>query len=242
MRALSSGDILRTWESGAHQHSLDRALILLTVTGESREELECLSIGERDRRLWALREATFGSAVEALTQCPACEGKLEFQFMIPDVLVPAAPASQPEYQLEQSGWSFRFRLPQSRDLAAIATANDPAGAEAELARRCLVSSETNGCRKGSREVPSAAWEAVQRKMFELDPQAEVRFDLMCPACNHRWQLLFDIAHFLWTEVDSLARRLLREVDLLARTYGWSEAAILDLKPARRHAYLELVRS
>jgi hypothetical protein len=32
-----------------------------------------------------------------------------------------------------------------------------------------------------------------------------------------------------------------EVDALARAYGWREADILALSPARRAAYLELAR-
>ena len=102
--------------------------------------------------------------------------------------------------------------------------------------------ERNGSEAWSAEVPHAIWQAVQRKMSELDPQAEVHFELSCPSCGHQWLALFDIAHFLWTEVAALARRLLHEVSILARTYGWSEGEILRLSPARRRVYLELASS
>ena len=77
---------------------------------------------------------------------------------------------------------------------------------------------------------------------EHDPQAEVVLTFTCPACQHGWQALFDVGTFFWTEVASAARRLLREVDALARAYGWSEAAILALSPARRQAYMEMAEA
>jgi hypothetical protein len=77
-------------------------------------------------------------------------------------------------------------------------------------------------------------------MAECDPQAEVLLDLACPACDHRWPLLFDATAYLWAEIAVHARRLLREVHLLARAYGWREADVLALSAARRSYYLDLV--
>ncbi len=242
MRALSSTDILRIWESGARQHPLDRALTVLAAAGERRADLAHLPIGERDRRLWEVRETTFGPIVESLTQCPTCRERVEFQFRVADVRVASAEATAREHELNVGEWAIRFRLPDSQDLAALVTANDCGHVEAELASRCLLRSEWNGTEVAPAEVPADAWERVQRRMSDLDPQAEVRFELSCPACGHRWQTLFDIAQFLWTEVAAIAEQLLREVDLLARAYGWSEGAILSLSPDRRQAYLELARS
>ena len=55
-----------------------------------------------------------------------------------------------------------------------------------------------------------------------------------------WQLTLDIVSFLWSEISSLAKRHLREVHTLAWAYGWSEADILAMSPARRQFYLESV--
>ena len=41
-------------------------------------------------------------------------------------------------------------------------------------------------------------------------------------------------------MDARAQRLLMEVHLLARAYGWREADILGMSPARRNAYLQRV--
>ncbi len=72
-----------------------------------------------------------------------------------------------------------------------------------------------------------------------DPQADVRIDLDCASCGHRWTSPFDIARYLWTELETHARRLLYDVHALATAYGWAEADVLAVSPARRRYYLEL---
>jgi hypothetical protein len=247
MRALSPAQILDVWEAAASQHPLDRALTLLAAAGDGvrRQDLAALAIGERDRGLWELRERTFGPDVEGLTRCPACGERAAVQFRVSDVRAPSAGPNgrEHEHELTAGEWTLRFRLPDSRDLAAVvATGDGETQLETHLAARCLLRAERAGGEAPPEQVPAEAWDAVQNRMAELDPQAEVRFDLSCPACSHRWAELFDIAGFLWAELSALARRLLREVDVLARCYGWGEQEILRLSAARRSAYLELARS
>ncbi|HXI74354.1 MAG TPA: hypothetical protein VNG94_02120, partial [Pyrinomonadaceae bacterium] len=86
----------------------------------------------------------------------------------------------------------------------------------------------------------AVTDAVAKRMAEADPQADLRLDLSCPACGHRWQALFDIDSFFWSEINAWAQRVLTEVHALASAYGWRERDILDLSPRRRQFYLGLV--
>jgi hypothetical protein len=81
---------------------------------------------------------------------------------------------------------------------------------------------------------------IATQMVEIDPQAEILFALSCPACQHEWQILFDIVSFLWTELSAQAKRLLLEVHELARHYSWHETDILAMSPMRRNLYLELI--
>ena len=69
---------------------------------------------------------------------------------------------------------------------------------------------------------------------------EIRLDLSCPLCSHRWQSGFDIVSYLLTELDFWARRSLSQVHALASAYGWSEDRILNLSEERRGRYLELL--
>ena len=78
------------------------------------------------------------------------------------------------------------------------------------------------------------------RMEELDPQAELRLELACQGCGHRWSILLDVASFFCREVTFLATRLAREVGALSRAYGWREADILAMSPARRSLYLGMV--
>ena len=55
-----------------------------------------------------------------------------------------------------------------------------------------------------------------------------------------WEASVDVGSFVWEEIAAEARRVVHEVDRLARAYGWREADILAMTPARRRTYLALV--
>jgi hypothetical protein len=78
MRALSAKELLSVWESGASQVPLQRALTMLAFAcpEASSDSLARLTIGQRDARLLALREMTFGSEVTGVTDCPECGEKI----------------------------------------------------------------------------------------------------------------------------------------------------------------------
>jgi len=240
MSALSAAQILSVWDAGRHQHPLDRALTLLAAgqPDRPRSELAALPIGERDRGLLAVRAQTLGPVVELLSVCPGCGGKVEFDFDTADLQVSPGTATGTTAEIEFAGRAWRFRLPTSVDLAGISGIPDEKSALQRLAGKCLVS-ETPGDAPVVPEWSAAALELLQQRMGELDPQAEITLDLLCPACAHRWHETLDIADFFWRELAAQSRQLLHDVDLLARTYGWSESEILSLSPARRQAYLEL---
>jgi hypothetical protein len=84
--------------------------------------------------------------------------------------------------------------------------------------------------------------AVAEAMGRADPQAAAEIALTCPACAHRWTVAFDAGAFLWAEIQAWAQQILRDVHTLAAAYGWNEAEILALPPARRRAYLDLVQT
>jgi hypothetical protein len=93
---------------------------------------------------------------------------------------------------------------------------------------------------GTRPPPRALVRALVERLGAADPGAETLLTLTCPACDHRWQTVLDVASFFWDELATRATRLLREVHTLARAYGWREAEILALPGRRRQSYLELV--
>jgi hypothetical protein len=242
MRPLSAHDLLRVWEVGEGQHPVDRALTLLAAGCPelTRDELAALSIGQRDARLLTLRERTCGPRMYGFAACPKCAERLEFDVAVVDLRVDAEPdEGEGAWELVAEDLVLRFRLPNSQDLAAAAGCQDISTARELLVQRCVLQASRDGMQIRCSELPAEIIGALAQRMIEYDPQAEVLLDLRCPECDHRWQVLFDIASFFWTELSAQARRLLDEISSLARAYGWREADILTMSARRRQYYLEL---
>jgi hypothetical protein len=244
MQTLSASAVMHIWEVGARQHPIDRALTMLSALfpGWSRHDLALLSIGQRDGHLLTLREQLFGTHLLVLATCPVCAERVEFGLQTADIRTPLAPdGQQPVFELVVDAFTIQCRLPNSTDLAAIVHCDTVEQARRLLEQRCVLE-----VRHGEEVVSEAAlpeqWrEHLAARLREYDPQAEILFNLQCPACEHSWQMLFDIGAFLWEEIGAQARRLLRDVHTLARCYGWREADILALSQTRRQWYLELAR-
>src|SRR5206468_2697731 len=103
----------------------------------------------------------------------------------------------------------------------------------------VLRAELDGQAVPARTLPEPAIEALAAALAELDPQADIRLPLTCPACARRWSVVFDAAEFLWREVDERAGALLDEVAALATAFGWAETEILALPEPRRRHYLAL---
>jgi hypothetical protein len=243
MRSPSSEEILAIWEAALAEHPIDRALtIAAAFSGQTKRTLAQLPVGVRDSLLFQSRKCLFGPRLETFAECPSCAGSLEFAVAIDELPlsrcgeleITGAPDAGYEPPVYETKVGLRFRLPNSFDLAAIAAVEDAAEAERVLLRRCVV--------KDDFEPDDRALEDVNRAIAERDPAGDLELSLTCPACGWQWTQIFDIGHFFWRELDSFARRLMGEVDTLARAYGWPEQAILQLSPARRARYLEMVTS
>ena len=240
MRALSANDIVQIWEWGQDKHPVDRALALLALACPelAPEQLQSLTIGQRNSRLLALREKTLGPTLKGFAECAQCGTSLEFAVEVGAIRRPEVAAQA--YSLQVDGLTLRFRPLNSLDLAAIVGLAEVGAARRCLIERCLLQATQDGQPLSAAELPESALAALVDALTEHDPQSETRFHLTCAACGHGWSTLFDIVSFFWTELDGRARRLLAEVHALARAYGWREADILAMSEARRHFYLESV--
>lgn len=246
MRPLTVPELLDVWERGLAQSQLERALALLAAAAGADDEpyaLARLSIGQRDARLLALRELTFGPRLASVSACPACGERMEATFNVADLLLIAPEEEQSEaFELNVNGYEVRFRLPNSLDQAELAACAvvDVADARDLLLRRCLSTALYEGEQQSADKLPPDVLEMVARRMGEADPQADVQLRMRCQLCAHDWQEAFDIASFFWTELDAWAKRILTETHTLARAYGWRESDILMMSATRRQFYLNLV--
>jgi hypothetical protein len=240
MPSLSASDILWLWEYGRDRHPIDRALLILGAAHPelSKDALDVLPVGRRDRQLLNIRIGTFGPEFDCCVTCPSCGSELEFLVQADDLNFHAGAGELDEPWICEP-WSFRLRSPNSRDLADLVEAADTATAYRNLLHSCVVESVRDGQPVALDAVPERIFDKIETRIAEACPASEIDFDLNCPDCSHKWAVAFDIASFLWTEIGARARRLLLEVHTLARACGWREADILAMGPQRRQFYLDL---
>ena len=231
MRTLTPTDLLELWETGRWLHTLDRGVLAVEAAStERRESIADWPLGRRNRALVELHERVFGGPMRGWVACPQCAEKLEFAFD-GDALGEEHRWASDEF-VEVDG--EQFRLPSSRDLAAMVGETDAMRAARGLLRRLHA--------EGEEEWSEEQIETVGERLAEADPLAEIRMSFACPRCEFAFEESLDVPAFVWTEMEARARRLLAEVHALASAYGWSEAEILRLAPARREFYLEMVRA
>lgn len=203
-----------------------------------------LTVGDREALLLHLRRISFGGRIECVLHCPHCGEKLDLDLNADDLLLPPYDQPQPEYEarFERAGDDYVvcFRLPTGADQAQIAelAAVDLQAAEQALIDLC-VSAVTLDNRPLER-LPESLNAALADAMAELDPQAELTIEMVCPNCGATFSTLLDMAQFLAAEIANHSRLLNREVHTLALYYHWSEAEILHLPARRRQTYLRLL--
>jgi hypothetical protein len=242
MRVLSQADCLALWESGQALHPLDRGLLAVHAAfPETRgEDVADWPLGRRNGALAQLRSVSFGSAIRGWTACEDCGDKLEFELDGNTLAERYSPASDGSVRVDGKV----FRLPTSRDLAFISGEHDPRHAAMRLMERCMLSGAEEGL---TDPTANPEWierdlDAVGESMAEADPLAEIMLHFDCPACGGSFDQSLDLVAFLWSEVEGRARHLMLDVHTLASAYGWSEAEILSLSPARRAFYVETARA
>lgn len=225
---LFASGILAAWEAGAPRHPLDRSLAILWAANAAEDPADW-TLWERDRRLLKLREETFGTWLPAQATCPACEAELEMDLDVGALAEHLRPADSSSAAL----------LPlTSRDLAAAAAVAPEARAtvlrERLHADGTAADTEGDGTRAGVGDALLDARIEAAARASELTTQ------LTCPDCGHIWSEVLDVTDHVWADVESAALGLLHDVARLADRFGWAEADILAMSPARRRAYLSMV--
>ena len=243
MEPLTARELLELWER-AGTSRLARALAPLAMACPqlSWEQLLQLPLGHRDALLLELYGRSFGPHLDLQARCPACGERLELELAVADLLAGDPPPGPEPRELQAGELTLRFRLPGSEDVEAIA-ASSPEVAADLLLERCLLAAwrgEDEVEALTAADLDEQARTALASALAAADPRAELLLDLSCPACEHSWQALLEVADCLWYRLELAARGLLQEVHLLARGYGWREADVLALSSRRRRLYLEML--
>jgi hypothetical protein len=243
MRLPTAAELIDAWERGAAQHWVDRGLALLSVACPEKTfgQLQALTIAERDRLLLEIHRGLFGPLLACYAECPRCRAQLEFTLDVENLLgdMTLSGKSDP-YELVSRDLHVRFCAPDSEDLAALRACVDIASARRILLERCVLGATRGNEPVSVMELPADVVEEISSTLAQSESHADISLALECVSCAHRWELAFDIVSFLWAEISARAKRFLGEVHTLAWAYGWREADILAMSPARRQFYLDRV--
>jgi len=237
-----AAQLLGAWERGLVQTPAQRTLTLLGAifADASPDSVGSLTIGECDKQLLGLHERVFGSRINAIAHCPACDETLELNFNVADIYVGQTGHPPAKLTIEKEACTVAFRLPLALDLTALDQDTHVLENRRRLLERCVLSARLGAREIPADELPDDIVEEVSAQMAKADPQAEILIAAHCPHCAHQWRAPLDIGSFVWAELNAWATRLLREVHLLAEAYGWSESDILALSQTRRRFYLEML--
>lgn len=232
MSRLTEAGLLRVWEEGQARSPAGRALLLATAAAGERADPDAvaeLPIGRRNELLLELQELCFGSTLPCVVTCPGCEESLDVSITVDELRFGDSFGNEGQLAetVQIGGIELGLRALTSADLLSV----DPAAPDAgqALLSRCVTTTE---------HVPEQAFDEIAARLRELDPQADLELPLECPECGHGWRAWIDLADHVWAEIEAYGRRLVHEVCALATAFGWTEADVLAVSPARRRLYLE----
>ena len=240
MNPPTTARLLQVWEQAAAASTWTRPLRLLAASDCDFEDAAALPLGNRDARLLQLQTALFGAELTFLADCPKCKQRLEWAVNSSEFQCSENASADSEHSVQVNEFNLRFRLPNTHDVAAAAACQTVEQARRLIFERCVLALECRGQNVRVEDAPEPIVAAAAQRMADADPVADIELALSCPACGHPWNAPFDVATHLWTELNAWAQKRLEEVHLLASAYGWGEAEILQLSPARRRYYLEAI--
>jgi hypothetical protein len=228
-----------------------------TVSPVSESIVRNLLIADRDFLLLKLREATFGSVVQATIPCPwpDCGKKVDIDFSIDDIPVVSSEQKvtaytmllSPQAAFIENGESHRevtFRLPTGADqelLSPLLIENESL-ALAELLARCVHTIgpvEITSAAQIEGLSPLARME-IEREMLRVAPKIELNMEVNCPECGRIFTMPFDLQDFFFGEMRTSRDLLYREVHYLAYHYHWSEKEIMEMPKDQRRNYIEVL--
>lgn len=212
---------------------LARCVVDIGGVAPNRDDIEALTVGDREALLWHLRRLAFGDRIDAVVECGSCGEKLDMPLRIGELLDASHDPSYEDWAETFTdvigGASVAYRLPTGRDQATAAEGED-------LVASCLV--EVDG--DPPREKIAHLVGPVGDLMAQRDPQAEARLETECPSCGADVEAILDAFSFLQEEMMRRSVHLMREVHTLAWHYHWSEHDILAMTADRRGTYLDLI--
>jgi hypothetical protein len=238
---VTAARLLNAWESSLDEPVARRgAAVVAGCRGLHVDDVSRWNVAMLNDELFQLRAELFGTAAEALTDCPSCRQCLELELDVVG-LNPAPMTRDRDVLHVVDGYSITAKWPSSDDVAAACAGAEKATAAVALLERCVESVlSPSGEALQLPDLPRDVGTGIREWMsLELE-SAEALLEVVCDVCDHQFQVPFDIASFLLSDVDSWAGNVLREIHVLASAHGWTEAEVLALSARRRRHYIDLI--
>jgi hypothetical protein len=227
----TAAEMLAAWEAASEAPPAARTAVIVH-RAELADDLDAaldLPLGAVAVMAAHVHEEAFGPMVDGVLHCEACGEEL-------DVTVPLGELAEDGTDAAKEVADLTVRAPTTRDLVAVATAEDPSRA---LMSRCVHNGDGAAIDPDALDPDVIA--DVDAAAEELAGAAGLMLRGSCPACGEKATAPLDIGMLLWEQVTRSAHALLAEVAELGAAFGWSEEEILGLTPLRRRAYLQLAR-
>lgn len=216
------GALLDAWSAGRGQPWADRCLLLARlVFGDQAHRRDW---DEAQRAILGLA-ASRSDATDALVDCSTCGELVE-------VAVPITALIDDELAARRGDRTLApLRVPTVQDMVDAAVLKSSDAAAALLAERC-----------GLAEIPDGERTSAMAEFDETHPMLAPSVDVQCPACGGHIAAALDSVELGWGAVEMAAAVLVDDVIALAGAFGWSEADVLDVPPARRAVYRGLAEA
>ncbi len=196
--------------------------------GEDRGWERAMSVADRQIALMRLAVDHGQWPAWFVATCQHCQKPVDLRVR-DDELDLRAPVSEPQKYVtvtDDDGESVQFRVPTGADEPFLETVDDRLAILAYLADDDALTLTDDLADSAEAALAMAAPEPIESLAYA------------CPECGAENAFWFD-------PLDWIARHAghcFADVHRLARAYGWAEAAILTMRPARRRMYLSFLEA
>jgi hypothetical protein len=197
-----------------------------------------LSLGDRAILIIQIRATLLGDKIQALLKCPFCKESLSFELSSKSLIQQSRVKPLVAYPVEFENFLLMVKPVTGAVLEAIAESSSSNNSLEQLAKLCIVSSKPALPEKPSDELIAT----IGSKLREIDPQADIVLNIVCPVCNRPIQVPFEIEEYFFNEMAGRLGQLEREIHWIALNYHWSEKEILSLSITKRKRYIELINA
>lgn len=208
---------------------------LVVDTEATKQKASRLISMDRDMLLAAIYTHTFGSRIQGTMTCPDCEEPYDYDFDLEEIRNQLLSGfEEPAVHFRGDDVLFRFndnelRLLNGEDEINLENADTTEANRILLERTCPNYSSEN-------EID------VEQLLSEVAPIMSIDMESVCPECESRHNIEFDMQYYLMTKLRQEQRFLWYEIHRLAAAYRWSQAEILSLPRRIRKLHVNYIEN